>query len=492
MCGIAGLFRKGTGSKLNLMLKEIEHRGPDGSGAYVDGQLFYGSAGEINLIDGTIALGQNLLSIVGSEVQQPLLDEKRVLVSNGEIFNYKDLKKKLDYDFQTDSDCEVILALLEQEQGNLASALPHVISKLDGDYAFIIYDGADWAVVRDPVGVKPLFFGESSEEDLFGVASERKALWKIGIKDVKSLNPGFILFNQELVRLPDRIQKPNSNKVFQLNPTHYNGMKVQLKNFLVESVKKRITGLDKVGIIFSGGVDSTILAKICLNLGVKPELYTVGKEESPDLEFSLKAAEVMELPLYTHTVTVEEVKRCTPLVLEAIGEWNIMKLGVGMTAYMASELASQNGLRVLLSGQGADELFGGYHRYLKIFKEKGNVLQDDLWRDVKNIYHVNLERDDAVTMAHSVELRVPYLDLQVINMAMDIPISYKIKNVDDRLRKCILRDVALELDVPDFIARRPKKAAQYGSGIHQLLVKKVLKDQIYVNELQSSLNFIKN
>ncbi|MDP3066914.1 MAG: asparagine synthetase B [Methanobacteriaceae archaeon] len=492
MCGIAGLFGDVAGSKLTEMLKELEHRGPDGSGAYVDGQLFYGPTGEINPINGNIALGQNLLSIVGSEVQQPLVDEKRVLVSNGEIYNYKNLKKKLDYDFQTDSDCEVILALLDEEQGNLASTLPHVISQIDGDYAFIIYDGADWAAVRDPVGVKPLFFGKHPQKNLFGVASERKALWKIGIKDVKSLNPDFMLSNQELVRMPDRIQTPNSKAAFLLNSLHYHGMKVQLKNFLVESVKKRIAGLDKVGIIFSGGVDSTILAKICLNLGVKLEVYTVGKEGSPDLEFSRKAAEVMELPLYTHTVTVEEVKRCTPLVLEAIGEWNIMKLGVGMTAYMASEVASQNGLRVLLSGQGADELFGGYHRYLKMFKEKGNVLQDYLWRDVKDIYHVNLERDDAVTMVHSVELRVPYLDLQVINIAMDIPISYKIKNVEDRLRKCILRDVALELDVPEFIARRPKKAAQYGSGIHQLLVKKVLKDQIYVNELQSSLNFIKN
>jgi asparagine synthase (glutamine-hydrolysing) len=239
-------------------------------------------------------------------------------------------------------------------------------------------------------------------------------------------------------------------------------------------------------------VDSTILTQICLKLGVKPELYTVGKEGSPDLRFSREAAHKMGLNLYTHQVTEEEVRRCTPLVLEAIEEWNIMKLGVGMTAYMATEMAAKKGLRVLLSGQGADELFGGYHRYLEMFKEGGDALQNGLWKDLLQIYSVNLERDDAVTMAHSVELRVPYLDLQVINRAMDIPTQYKIRDHNDRLRKCILREVAAELNVPEFIVKRPKKAAQYGSGIHQLLIKRVLKDQSYVDELKRSLNLIEN
>jgi len=491
MCGIAGLFGDVTGSKLTEMLKELQHRGPDGSGAYVDGQLYYGATGKITPADGKLTMGQNLLSIVGSEVQQPLMDKKRVLVANGEIYNYKQLKKELDYDFKTDSDCEVILALLEGYNDHLPSVIPGVVSRLDGDYAFVVSEGVNWAAIRDPVGVKPLFFGKHPLKDLFGVASERKALWKIGFHEVESLNPGSFLFNQKLIQLPSRIKKPAP-----IIPAHkehsntYNELKLQLKNDLVKSVEKRIAGLDNVGIIFSGGVDSTILARICLKLGVKPELYTVGKEGSPDLDFSRKAADVMGLPIYTHQVTEDEVRRCTPLVLQAIEEWNIMKLGVGMTAYMAAEIAAKNGLRVLLSGQGADELFGGYHRYLQMYKDKGDAIQDDLWRDILNIYEVNLERDDAVTMAHSVELRVPYLDLQVINRAMDIPIPYKIRDQNDRLRKCILREVAAELNVPWFVVKRPKKAAQYGSGIHQLLIKKVIKDQSYVDELKDSLKLI--
>ncbi len=498
MCGIAGLFGDVAGSQLAEMLKVLEYRGPDGSGAYVDGQLFYGKPGDITPTDGKLALGQNLLSIVGSEVQQPLVDEKRVLVANGEIYNYQKLKHDSKYDFKTDTDIEVILSLLDEYDLQLSQAIPRVVKRLDGDYAFVVSEGENWAAVRDPVGVKPLFFGKHRKNDLFGVASERKALWEIGIQDVESLNPGFMLYNQELVPITRPIKKPTITKTpagdsapdLIKSNLKINRLKALLQKDLIASVEKRIAGLDRVGIIFSGGVDSTILTQICLRLGVEPELYTVGKKGSSDTEFSREAAIKLGLNLHTHLVTEDEVRRCTPLVLEAIEEWNIMKLGVGMTAYMAAELAANKGLRVLLSGQGADELFGGYHRYLEMYKKKGPGLQNDLLQDILNIYAVNLERDDAVTMAHSVELRVPYLDLQVINRAMDIPIHYKILDHEDRLRKCILREVAADLNVPQFIVKRPKKAAQYGSGIHQLLVKKVLKDQSYVDELKSSLKFI--
>lgn len=482
MSGIAGLFGDLTGSWLTEMLKKLEHRGPDGSGIYVDGQLFHGETKNLSRREFKVALGQNSLSIAGSEVQQPLVDEERVLVANGRIYNYQELKQSSNYNFRTNIDWEVILSLLDEHGGQLFQAIPKVVERLDGDYAFVVFDGENWAAVRDPVGVKPLYYGAHQGMDLFGVASERKALWEIGIREVDSLNPGFMLCNRELIPLPPRIKKPapldpvdNSSHVW---------LKSKLKADLIRSVQKRIRGLDRVGVVFSGGVDSTILVQICLSLGVKPELYTVGRKGSPDIRFSHEAADIMGLTLYTAQVTEEEVRRCVPLVLEAIEEWNIMKLGVGMATFMAAEQAAENGLRVLLSGQGADELFGGYHRYLELCKEGPVALQNGLWQDLLQIYGVNLERDDAVAMAHSVELRVPYLDLQVINRAMDIPTHYKIRDQNDQLRKCILREVAAELSVPEFIVKRPKKAAQYGSGIHQLLVKKVFKDQRYVDKLK--------
>lgn len=188
----------------------------------------------------------------------------------------------------------------------------------------------------------------------------------------------------------------------------------------------------------------------------------------------------MNLPLRTKVIDVDDVKRYLIPVLDAIEEFNIMKIGVGMPAYIAAEMAYEDNLKVMLSGQGADELFGGYNRYLKFYEEKGERAQEDLKKDILNLYHVNLQRDDAVTMANSIELRVPYLDPDIINIAMNIPMKYKI-NKDDTLRKCILREVGAELGVPEEIVKRPKKAAQYGSGIHKMLVKKVLKDESFKN-----------
>jgi asparagine synthase (glutamine-hydrolysing) len=487
MCAISGLFGEGSGSKIITTLKALEHRGPDGSGIFVDSQTSMGSLNSLKMMDGQLSLGHNLLSIVGSDVQQPLISNDLVLVSNAEIYNYEDIKKEMNYDFKTDSDCEVILALLEENYSEISSPIPKVTEQIDGDYAFIVSDGTNWAAVRDPVGIKPLFYGQNKKTGLFGVASERKALWKIGIQQVESLNPRNMIINRKIIPIPGRANilcgrtPPKGETLDQI--------KEQLKTFIINAVKKRVAGLEHVGVIFSGGVDSTLLALICKNLGVKTSLYTVGRENSSDIKFSHKAAAFLDLPLHNSIVDEKVVRKTIPSVLEAIEEWNIMKIGVGMTAYLAAEVAKKDKLRVLLSGQGADELFGGYQRYLRIYSEEGEVVERYLAKDVEDIYHVNLERDDAVTMAHSVELRVPYLDLQVLNRALNIPMKYKIKNKDDKLRKYILREVARELGVPPEIAYRPKKAAQYGSGIHQLLVKKVLKDDEYLQKLKS-LKFI--
>lgn len=519
MCAITGIIGENISDKLHTMLLTLKHRGPDKSGVFVDGKISQGDLESLTIPPGNMGMGHNLLSIVGSEVVQPLKKEEIILVCNGEIYNYaqlySELKNKSGYDFKTDSDSEVVLALItEHYHGSLLNTIPQVVELLDGDYAFAAYDGKDLVAVRDPIGVKPLYYG--NENDLFGFASERKALWGVGINKTHSLPPNFMLHNQELVPLPQRLswkenfscwkESPSQNEsteftkineLAKINPFTQNReqkekayLKKALMDQILESVKNRTRGLDKVGILFSGGVDSTLLAVLCAGLGIETELYAVGSEGSPDRVFASKVANDMGLPLHIRMVDEEVVRKYTPLVLNAIEEWNVMKLGVGMTAYLAAEMAHEHGQRVILSGQGADELFAGYHRYLNFYLQKGEDAQEDLKDDVENLYHVNLERDDKVTMASSVELRVPYLDLQIINIAMDIPIYYKISGPDDKLRKCILREVANQMGVPPEIVKRPKKAAQYGSGIHKILRKKVLKDPEYMENLRKSFKFI--
>lgn len=521
MCAIVGITGENISEKLYNMLTTLKHRGPDGSGVFVDGKLSYGDLDGLKVPEGSFGMGHNLLSIVGCEGSQPLSRDNFVLICNGEIYNYMELKKEIGDDFNGDSDCEVIISLLKKfYQGSLHSALVKTLEYLDGDYAFAVYDGKDLAVLRDPVGVKPLYFGENQAKNTFAFASERKALWNVGIDKVETLPPGYMLYNFRLVKLGERLKlghkldfnlnrslksksvkdKSLKSRSLQSKPLNNNSMKdnslknelkYQLKESLINSVEKRVKGLSKVGLMFSGGVDSTLLSRISDDLGVETVLYSVGHKDSVDLKFARKTAVDMGLPIHLQTVEVDDVKNYLSLVLNAIEEFNLMKLGVGMPAYIAAEMAHNDGIKVMLSGQGADELFAGYHRYLKFYHQRGEHAQEDLKEDILNLYRVNLQRDDAVTMANSVELRVPYLDLDIINIAMDIPIKYKINAENDPLRKCILREVASDLGVPEEIVKRPKKAAQYGSGIHKMLVKKVLKDEAYMATL-NSLKYLKD
>ncbi len=515
MCGIAGIKSENhyhdVSKDLKLMLKTIKHRGPDCSGIFMNNKIIYGELDDLKLSEGSFGLGHNLLSIVGTDVAQPLEKSGIILIANAEIYNFRELKKTLHTKYQTDSDCEVILSIIEENySGSLIDSVIESVKQLDGDYAFAVYNGNDLVLIRDPLGVKPIYYGQDKKGEIFAFASERKALWKIGIKTVFTLEPGQILHNGIPVTIPGRLKNSSQTTITTShdhklvskgndcdktnytsvnmgkinNTTEYNSLKYELEDVLIKSVEKRVKGLSEVGIIFSGGLDSTILAKISQDLGIHTTLYTAGLETSSDMIFAKKAANDMHLPLKFTSLDVDDIKYYTGLVLNAIEELNIMKLGVGMPGYVASEMAHKDGLKVVMSGQGADEIFAGYNRYTLLYKDKGENASKDLEYDINNLYCVNLQRDDAVTMANSVELRVPYLDLDVVDLAMKIPMKYKLKGDKDDLRKCILRSMASDIGVPDEIVRRPKKAAQYGSGIHKILMKHVLNQEPYKGQLE--------
>ena len=509
MCGIAGINvvnqDQNVGNDLIKMLNTIKHRGPDGSGVYVNGKIVHDVLEDLKSPEGPFGMGHNLLSIVGTDVSQPIEKHGLVLIANAEIYNFRELKNGLDDNFKTDSDCEVIISVVKKfYNGSLMDAVKKSLNYLDGDYAFSIYDGKDCIVVRDQLGVKPVYYFTDPAKGMYAYASERKALWCIGLKDVDTLPPDHLLYNgiplkienqcsedivnpitdTKLSKDPERLTIEFDNKFTIKSDTTKTELKNELKELLINSVEKRIYGLSRVGIIFSGGVDSTLIAKISDDLGVDTTLYTVGHETSSDIKFARKTASDINLSLKIKTINAADIKRYTEFVLNAIEEFNIMKLGVGMPAYVASEMARSDGVKVVMSGQGADEIFAGYHRYIQFYIDKGEKVQEDLIKDVRNLYHVNLQRDDAVTMANSVELRVPYLDSEFVDKALKVPMEYKLDNGEDNLRKCILREIASDIGVPPEIVRRPKKAAQYGSGINKILVKKVLRDENYKNKLE--------
>jgi len=240
-----------------------------------------------------------------------------------------------------------------------------------------------------------------------------------------------------------------------------------VRELLFLSLKRRLRRLqvNSVAVSFSGGLDSSLIAKAIEMLGVKVILYSVGLDGAHDIEAAENSASALGLPLQIRIISFDEVESYIFRVIYAIEESNVMKIGVGIPLYAVSELVNKDKMKVVLTGQGSDELFAGYDKYLKLLVNQGyGQLQNELWKDLTQMYHVNLQRDDAVAMANSVKFICPLLDLDLVNTAMSLPPQLKVEGSSDFLRKRVLRTVAQNLGLPECIVNRPKKSVQYGSG----------------------------
>ena len=475
MCSIVGLQGNFKGNDIVKMLKASKNRGPDSSGVCLDKiytDIDLDEFSDDN--DYEIAFGHNLLSIYDLNERvsrtQPISNDNLTLVFNGEIYNFRTMKNflnKVGVEEEITSDSEILLYLIDfyAKKMDLLKAVQAAIRLIDGDYAFAVYDGENLAIARDPLGVKPLFY--SQNKDIKGFASTRQSLKEVGLTDIDTLKPEHILYNWEDISPSQAIYE----KIF-------DGDVAKIDKMLRLSVIKRVEGLRELGVIFSGGLDSSYLAlllkEISENIPLKVKLYAVGAEGSKDVEAAIYASKFLNMDLEICEVTEELVREALPQVVKAIGDDNLMKVGVGLTTYFATKMVADDGIKVAFSGQGADELFGGYKRYLKSFVD--GTLNYDLRVDMSNMYHVNLERDDACSMLNGVELRLPFLDKTLVELVLNIPDNKKIVSMHDDMRKSILRKLAFEEGLDYEIAYRPKKAAQYGTGIDKILRKKIIKD----------------
>ncbi|HEX5456810.1 MAG TPA: asparagine synthase (glutamine-hydrolyzing) [Candidatus Nitrosotalea sp.] len=485
MCSIAGLFDK-NGSNVSApllnMLKQTSHRGPDGCGIYVEGVLKKADNIQNLKIDhmhGNSGLGHSRLQITGSAGVQPLTDcyKRFVLGFNGEIWNYKELRTDLlskGHIFQTDSDSEVIIHLIEENYkkcANLSTSVLHANQKLDGEFAFVVLDNTTKKLVltRDPVGIKPLYYGQNKKYVSF--CSEKKPLWRIGITPKRVL-PGEVIeliFNTNSKRPVFEIQGNNAlvRPFIKLRDQKTSAEKY--KQALFNAVKKRIDDKNKIGIIFSGGIDSVLIARVAQLLSCDITCYASGFRDSPDVIASIAAAKKLGLDLKIHELSEKEIELNLENIISSIESTNHLQIDVAIPIFFAVKEAKKDGIRVMLTGQGADEIFAGYSWYPEILKkEGGEILNQSLWNDIKNLYKDTLEREDKITMYHSIELRVPYLDSEVINVAMSISEDLKIK---ENHVKYIHRKLAQDIGVPLDLAWRKKEAAQHGSNVHNKLLK---------------------
>lgn len=429
MCGIAGAAGKGSEILVKKMLDAIKHRGPDGEGIY--------SAGDITL-------GNVLLRITGSRSQP--VSNHGALTYNGEIYNFRKIAERSNT--KTDSDTEVLFNLIESE------GVEPALKELDGDYAFAFTSDGIIRLARDPAGVKPLFYGSSGS--LFAFASERKSLSAIEMKKIIALRPGHMLTYMNGMLIEKKVTGFSRGKRI----TEENIASDLLFGAIVCSVKKRT--YSPCAVAFSGGLDSSLIGALCPGA----ELYSVGMAGSHDIMQTGNAARILglESKLHLHELTIDEVDAALPHVIRAIESADPMQVSIALPLFFASRDARMDGIRVMLSGQGADELFAGYKRYESMEPDE---LEKALQRDFENIAQNNLERDDAVTMANSVELRVPYLDREVVELAFRTAPGLKIHS---GIRKYILRKASAKV-LPEELAMKEKKAAQFSSGIYSAIEK---------------------
>ena len=488
MCGIVGVLSKNGENVVPLvesMLSCIACRGPDGAAIAVAEQIV--QTDSINdlrkhpISDSSSALGHVRLAIVGGTCgQQPFrsCDGRFIIEHNGEIYNYKKLRSKLEssHRFVSQTDSEVIAHIFEDNYAktrDLQSAIKKTVSDLDGVYAIVIRDEetGEIGLVRDVMGVRQLYYGQDSQ--LVAFASERKALWKIGLKEpTLRIHPG-----SALIIAPDgsfgEQQKVTQNPV-RNEKIRYKTLSSAIRAYkrtLVSSMRKRTQDFDRVGIIFSGGIDSVIIAWLAKRMVPEVICYTGGVEGSTDIAFARRIAKKLNLKLRVNELTSSEVEEMIPEVINTIEHTNAGQVEVAIPVYAAVKLAHEDGIKVMFSGQAADELFGGYSWYGKIVKDGGGYagLRHYMNEDIELLYKETLEREDKITMAHSIEMREPFLDLKLIRLSMKIDLRLNVKGLSDAFGKHVHRKLAQELGIPRDIAYRSKEAAQHGSGIHQVI-----------------------
>jgi diphthine-ammonia ligase len=451
MCGIIGVF--GQENALELVktgLEVMKKRGRDGIG-YYDKKDF--------------CLGHCLHSIVGF-VKQPL-KRKGVLVSNCEIYNWKELNEK--YKLNAKNDADVLSKLLENKK------FGEVIKELDGVYAFAHLKKNRLVLIRDILGVKPIWF---SHEDGFAFASEKKALERIGKRNPVELNPRKILVydsDNDKIMFFDR-------EFFSIDPEIKASKEVIRDNvirLLKEAVQKRIPER-KVGLLFSGGVDSSVLALLLKKFGVDFTCYVAGVDsetmkEPEDVNYAKRCAESLDLDLKVVSIKEKDVESYLQKIVPLIEDSNVVKVGVALPFYVACEEAKKDGCKVIFSGLGSEEIFAGYDRH-----KKSQNVNNECVSGLLKMYERDMYRDDVVTMANSLELRLPFLDLELIKYGLRIPERFKLgKNRS----KIILREGAKELGLNEEFAERKKKAAQYGSNFHKVLKKLTRRNKFkYISE----------
>lgn len=438
------------------MLKMLKHKGVEAFGVASPTTVKMEKSIEAlrnQNVDSPVVVGHVFSKIFTHDKPQPIKVDDATLVFDGRIYPTTKV-----------SDAEIASKKLEK---NHKETIKNLVKEPEGCFAFAVAEPEKIIAGRDAMGIHPFYYGENTE--FAALASERKALWRIGIKTVNSFPPGNMAF-------VDR----NGFKFKPIKTLAYSRAKQitmqaaakKLQKLLQHSVKERVSGLREVAVAFSGGLDSSIIAFLSKNSGVDVHLIHVSLENQPETEQAKKAAEKLELPIHFYLYDAGDVEKILPNVLWLIEEPDPIKASIGIPFYWTAEKAAEMDFKVMMAGQGADELFGGYQRYVHDYLTYGSEkLRETLFNDVLKLHENNFERDFKICNFHNVELRLPFATYQIAKFATELPVELKIEMKDNGLRKLVLRRVAENLGLPQFIAKKPKRAIQYATGVNKTLKK---------------------
>jgi asparagine synthase (glutamine-hydrolysing) len=374
-------------------------------------------------------------------------------------------------------------AIAKKPQQDIDSAIETLLKEAEGDFSFIIAEPQRIIAGRDSIGVQPLYYGEN--RTVAALASNRKALWKLGIEKTRSFPPGHLAFvSREGFKF-----KPIKTLVYSKpKPITMQKAAETLQKMLEQSVRMRISETNEIAVAFSGGLDSSVIAFLTKKCGGNVQLVHVSLENRPETEEAKRAADELELPIQVCLFKEAHVEKVVSKVVELIEEPDPVKVSIGVPFYWTAEKTAEAGFRVLLAGQGADELFGGYQRYINDYllygKEK---VRRTMFNDAVRLHESNIERDVKICSFHDVELRLPYASYEIADFALSLPVELKIEKKADSIRKLVLRKVAENIGLPASIAQKPKRAVQYSTGINDALKKIANKHKKTIKEYVNAL-----
>lgn len=483
MCGIVCAFDLKQNSdnlrpQILEMSKRIRHRGPDWSGIFSNNKAL---------------MGHERLAIVDpTSGNQPLFSEdgRYVLAANGEIYNHKELRQQFEgkYTFKTASDCEVILALY-QEKG------PAFVDEMNGIFGFAIYDTQEdtYFVARDHMGIIPLYMGWD-QHGTFYVASELKALEGVCTK-IELFPPGHYLTSSDEAPVQwytrdwmefDQV-KDNSTSIEDIHDA------------LAAAVRRQLMSDVPYGVLLSGGLDSSVtsaLAKLYASKRVEsddkqsawwPQLhsFSVGLEGSPDLAAAQKVADHIETVHHEIKFTIQEGLDAIRDVVYNLETYDITTIRASTPMYLMARAIKSLGIKMVLSGEGADELFGGYLYFHKAPTAKD--FHEETVRKLDKLHQYDCLRANKSLAAWGIEGRVPFLDKEFMDVAMRINPKDKMIN-QERMEKWVVRK-AFEKYLPESVAWRQKEQFSDGVGYNWIDTLKEVVEAAVSDEQMANAQF---